>query len=131
MAQACEGHVLPSMDLASKRVSKLLITWHHHFQRLTWKETSYETRRMSKYVIFHVNESFVWLTSVWKWRKTKVFFQYHSVRSRTDDLLGAVNSESFYVTKPLFSQTNCRKTSPYKLSHNNVLAWIESTVLWV
>ena len=25
MAQACEGHVLPSMNLASKRVSKLLI----------------------------------------------------------------------------------------------------------
>ena len=53
--------------------------------------------------------------------KDKSFFQYHSVQSRTDDLFGAVKSESFYVTKPLFSQSNCKKTSPYKLGHNNVL----------
>ena len=31
MAQACEGHVSTSIDLTSKRVSKLSITWHHHF----------------------------------------------------------------------------------------------------
>ena len=35
MAQACEGHVPRNMDLACKRVSKLLIKWYHHFQRLT------------------------------------------------------------------------------------------------
>ena len=52
------------MDLAGKRVSKLLILWHHHFQRLTQKETLYETRRTTKYLIFDVHESFVWLTSV-------------------------------------------------------------------
>ena len=33
MVQACEGHVLPSMDLASKMVSKLLIILHHHFSK--------------------------------------------------------------------------------------------------
>ena len=73
MAQACEGHVPGSMDLASKRVSKLLINGITIFKDLRKKETSYETRRTTKYVIFDVHESFVWLTSVWKWRKTKVF----------------------------------------------------------
>ena len=35
MAQANEGRVFASMNQASKLVSKLLIRWHHHFQRLS------------------------------------------------------------------------------------------------
>ena len=64
MAQANEGHVFQSMNQASKLVSKLLyaIT---HFQRLSYKGTSYKTGPMTKYVVFNVYKSFVWLTSAW------------------------------------------------------------------
>ena len=53
-----------SMDLAGRRVSKLLINGITIFKDLHKKETLYETRRTTKYVIFDVHESFVWLTSV-------------------------------------------------------------------
>ena len=53
-----------SMDLAGRRVSKLLINGITIFKDLRKKETLYETRRTIKYVIFVVHESFVWLTSV-------------------------------------------------------------------
>ena len=61
--------------------------------------------------------------------KDKSFLQYHSVRSRKDDLLGAVKSELFDVTKPLFSQSNCRKTSPYKLPLGLAIAWLNGPVV--
>ena len=108
-SQACEGRALPSMDLASRKVSKLLIRCHHHFQRLQYEGTSYKTGPMTKYMIFNIYKSFFWLTNVRKLRNTKKFVQYPLCPKQADDLLHYKKTDRIVLLSHFLANQIARK----------------------
>ena len=111
------------MDLVSKRVGKLLINGITIVKDLCKNETSYKTRPMTKYVIFAVYKSFLWLTSV-KVEKDKKFCPI----SEAGQMICCSSKKVDCTLSLSHFLANKIAGKPVRISYYVLMCWYELTV---